>query len=161
MFNNICIKAKRCVIYKRGPRQWSRLQSALYGVIDGTTGFQLHCCAYDTGECVPLPRYWVTIGKEVVWDFPKDAMWDDSDWTFSGEASNISRLIRDYVDCPRGELLSRTFDDRWQLLPYLQACDRRIGKRRLVQLLERPDYACVAGIIRKRLCNAVSTAMTD
>ena len=37
------------------------------------------------------------------------------------------------------------------MLPYLLACDKRIGKRRLVQMLEKDEYSCVAWIIRKRL----------
>ena len=40
---------------------------------------------------------------------------------------------------------------RWKMLPYLLACDKRIGKRRLAQMLEKDEYSCVAWIIQKRL----------
>ena len=144
--------AKRgmCRNYK-GPRPWSKLQSALYKVVDKDSNFQIHSCSYDIGDSVGIPRYWITIGKEIVWDFPKNAMWDNSDWNFFDEAKSISRLIKTYVDCPKDELLMHTFNDRWKMLPYLLACDKRIGKRRLVQMLEKDEYSYVAWIIQKRL----------
>jgi len=135
----------------KGPRPWSKLQSALYKVIDKDVGFQMHSCSYDIGDGVGIPRYWITIGRQIVWDFPKNAVWDKGDWYFYDEAKSISRLIKAYVDCPKDELLTNTFDDRWQMLPYLLACDRRIGKRRLAQMLAREEYSCVAWIMQKRL----------
>ena len=144
--------AKRgmCRNYK-GPRPWSKLQSALYKVIDRGVDFQMHSCSYDIGDWVGIPRYWITIGKDIVWDFPKNAMWDGSDWNFFDEAKGLSRLIRAYVDCPKDELLTCAFSDRWKMLPFLLACDRRIGKRCLAQMLEKEEYSCVAWIIHKRL----------
>ena len=135
----------------KGPRPWSKLQSALYKVIDKDVGFQMHSCSYDIGDGVGIPRFWITIGRQIVWDFPKNAVWDKGDWYFYDEAKSISRLIKAYVDCPKDELLTNTFDDRWQMLPYLLACDRRIGKRRLAQMLAREEYSCVAWIMQKRL----------
>ena len=135
----------------KGPHPWSKLQSALYKVIDKDVAFQIHSCAYDIGDGVGIPRYWITVGKEIVWDFPKNAIWDDSDWFFFDEAKSISRLIKSYIDCPKDELLARAFNDRWKMVPYLLACDKRIGKRRLAQMLAKDEYSCVAWIIRKRL----------
>ena len=134
-----------------GKHPWSKLQSALYKVIDKKVDFRIYSCSYDIGECLGIPRYWITIGKEIVWDFPKNTMWDDSDWNFFDEIQSISRLIKAYVDCPKDKLLTYAFNDRWKILPYLLACDKRIGKRRLVQMLEKDEYSCVAWIIRKRL----------
>lgn len=133
------------------PHPWSKLQSALYQVMDENVAFQMHSCSYDIGDGVGIPRYWITIGKKIVWDFPKNAMWDKSDWYFFDEAKNISRLIKAYIDCPKNELLTHAFDDRWKMIPYLLACDKRIGKRRLARMLEKEEYARVAWIIHKRL----------
>lgn len=135
----------------KGPHPWSKLQSALYKVIDKDMDFQIHSCAYDIGDSIGIPRFWLTIGKDIVWDFPKNAMWDNSDWNFYDEAKNISRLIKAYIDCPKDELLTHTFNDRWKMTPYLLACDKRNGKRRLAQMLEKDEYSCAAWIIRKRL----------
>ena len=45
--------AKRgmCRNYK-GPRPWSKLQSAVYKVVDKDTNFQIHSCSYDIGDSV-------------------------------------------------------------------------------------------------------------
>ena len=142
----------------KGPRPWSKLQSALYKVIDKDVGFQMHSCSYDIGDGVGIPRYWITIGRQIVWDFPKNAVWDKGDWYFYDEAKSISRLIKAYVDCPKDELLTNTFDDRWQMLPYLLACDRRIGKRRLAQMLGMEEFSSVAWIVQKRLESSKKTS---
>lgn len=134
-----------------GKHPWSKLQSALYKVIDKKVNFQIHSCSYDIGDSVGIPRYWITIRKDIVWDFPKNAMWDNSDWNFFNEAKSISRLIKTYVDCPKDKLLTNIFNDRWKMLPYLLACDKRIGKKRLMQMVEKDEYSCVAWIIRRRL----------
>lgn len=149
--NSIDNMTKRCLSLKRTTHPWSKLQSALYRVVAKETDFQIHCCAYNTGLCIPFPRYWITIGKDIVWDFPENAMCDTSDWYFYDEAKGISRLIKAYVDCPRNDLFSFPFYDRWKMLPFLQACDRRIGKRRLKKMLEKEEYSCVDWIIQKRL----------
>lgn len=130
---------------------WSKLQSALYRIIDPEVGFQMHCCAYSIGESIPIPRYWITIEKKIVWDFPKNAMWDEGQWYFGDETKALSCLIRAYVNCPNNELLSYEFKDRWKMLPFLRVCDKRIGKRRLEKMLKKEEYAHVAWIIRKRL----------
>lgn len=53
------------------------------------------------------------------------------------DVSDISDLIREYIDTPVSELMTRWFDnDRWGLTDILRAADRRIGKRRLEQLKE-------------------------
>ncbi|WP_442857854.1 hypothetical protein [Bacteroides sp. D20] len=68
-----------------------------------------------------------------------------------GDTSDISCLIREYIDCPDWELLTHSFEDRWHLVPILIACDKRIGKRRLTLLLKQDNFAQVHWIIRKRL----------
>lgn len=124
---------------------------ALYRIIDQKLKFKIHCCAYNIGESIPIPRYWVVIGKTIVWDFPKDFMDDDKEWYTYDEAEKLSCLIREYIDCPAAELLTRDFDDYFKLVPLLQVCDKRIGKRRLVKFLEDEKYAKYQNIISKRL----------
>ena len=133
-------------------KHWSTLQSALYRVIEPKIGFQIHCCTYDIGQCIPLPRFWVTIGKQIIWDFPKNFMDEnEEEWYFYDEAKKLSCLIKEYVDCPVNELLTHEFNDRFKLIPILHVCDRRIGKRRLEQLLYDDEYSAVSWLIEKRL----------
>ena len=77
---------------------------------------------------------------------------DEEDWYFYDEAKRLSRLIREYADCPVNELLTHKFDDRFKLVPILHVCDRRIGKRRLEQLLRNDEYATITWLIERRLC---------
>lgn len=49
--------------------RWSKLQTALYQIIDPNIKFQIHCVAYPmrskTGYANDdMPRYWITIGKK-------------------------------------------------------------------------------------------------
>lgn len=51
--------------------RWSKLQTALYRIIDPKVGFQIHCVAYPmrskTGYAdSTVPRYWITIRKEII-----------------------------------------------------------------------------------------------
>lgn len=139
--------------------RWSKLQTALYQIIDPNIKFQIHCVAYPmrskTGHAdSTVPRYWITIGKEIIWDYPKIFTKEElieQFYPWMGDMSNISCLIREYIDCPDSELLTHSFEDRWHLIPILTACDKRIGKRRLTLLLEQNNFAQVHWIVRKRL----------
>ena len=42
-------------------------------------------------------------------------------------------------------------DDKWGITDILRACDRRIGKRRLIQMHDETENAVVREIIEKRL----------
>jgi len=121
-------------------KPWSKLQSALYKIISPAVDFQIHCVAYPmrskngyANESVP--RYWITIGKEIVWDFPKccpKEQLDEMYYPYCGDMSFISQTIRDYIDCPKDKLMTFDAEDsHWGLIPILRACDRRIGKRQL------------------------------
>lgn len=139
--------------------RWSKLQTALYQIIDPNIKFQIHCVAYPmrskTGYANDdMPRYWITIGKKIIWDYPqiftKEELREQF-YPWMGDTSDISCLIREYIDCPDWELLTHSFEDRWHLVPILIACDKRIGKRRLTLLLKQDYFTQVHWIIRKRL----------
>ncbi len=55
-------------------KPWSKLQSRLYNLIDENLNFQIHCIVYPMhSERGPtgLPRYWITLDKNIIWDYPK------------------------------------------------------------------------------------------
>ncbi len=55
-------------------KKWSKLQKELYLIIDPTIDFQIHCVAYPMRSRygnTALPRYWITLGKEIIFDYPK------------------------------------------------------------------------------------------
>ncbi|MDE6690614.1 MAG: hypothetical protein K2K04_01465 [Clostridia bacterium] len=67
--------------------------------------------------------------------------------------SDISDLIREYIDTPTDELFDKKFGtDKWKLTEILKAADKRIGKRRLDELALNTDSEAAKRIIdlRKR-----------
>lgn len=97
------------------------------------------------------PRHWITLGQEVIWDFPsyflawnhpkvpKPLRWlEDGHWGTDG--SQPCQLIREYLHTPVNQLLIRIVSlDYWNLSNILRAADRRIGQRRLRTCAEQVD----------------------
>ena len=139
-------------------RRWSKLQSALYRITDPTIRFQIQCrvvrmdSAYGSTD---LPRYWITLGKETIWSYPGQFVVpggatrrvDSPKLTFYPHMTDvpaISDLIREYIDTPVADLLTRQFtNDHWGLVNILRAADRRIGQRQL-PLLRRKVHNLAA-----------------
>ena len=131
--------------------RWSKLQLELYKIIDDTIDFQIHCVRYPMDSqygSSGLPRYWITLGKETIFDYPKQfALKGGGVRNLSGfiagyphrtDISDISILIREYIDTPKDEILSKVFDDdHWGLINILRAADRRIGTKRLEMLKKK------------------------
>lgn len=81
-----------------------------------------------------LPRYWITIGKEIVFDYPKQFInaQENKNYPYETQISNISDCIREYIDCPISMLPEKEFkNDLWGLTDILKAVDKRLGKERL------------------------------
>ena len=145
---------------------WSKLQRDLYKIIDGNINFQIHCVRYPMDSfygSTDLPRYWITIGKEILWDYPKDFVvacggtknYIDryiATYPYSNDISDISNLLREYIETPKEILFEKHFEnDKWGLINILKAADRRIGKRRLVKLKKKTHNIAAYKIISHRL----------
>jgi len=63
--------------------------------------------------------------------------------------SEISDLIREYIERPKEALLEPFESDRWGLAEILRAADRRVGKRRLMEM--NPENPGAKKIIALRL----------
>lgn len=112
-----------------------------------------------------LPRYWISLKDEIIFDYPKQFIRKGEDGNFienlKGERaecpyitdiSKISDLIREYIDTPKEEIFSKQFEnDAWGLADIIKAADRRIGKSRLEQLKSATDSEAVKKIIDCRL----------
>lgn len=135
---------------------WSKLQRELYKIIDDRVGFQIHCVAYrmNRTSSTQLPRYFITLDKEIIFDYPKQFMQKLphlQQYPYYNDASEISNFIREYIDTTTEELFDKHFDkDDWQLADILKAADRRIGQRRLDELLSKTDSEAAKKIILKR-----------
>lgn len=107
-------------------RPWSKLQREIYDLLTPTINLQIHCTRYpmrsQNGGSTDLPRYWITLDKNVIWDYPKDFIAGNGGVrNFHGETCwypyltdicSISDLLREYIDTPKAELLTKTIYQR-------------------------------------------------
>lgn len=140
-------------------RRWSRLRSRVESFFAEGLDLQLHLEIYRMQSRrgrTDLPRYRLQLGDETIWDYPRDFVAPDrapvaparrplradgdetapppSAYPHQTAVSAISALLREYTDAPRPGLLDRTFPtDRWGLTDILEAADRRLGRRRLLE----------------------------
>lgn len=149
-------------------KRWSSLQKQLYKITDKNINFQIHLSKYRMNSqygSVDLPRYWITLDNEIIFDYPKNFTdnnvcgnfvrnlnGDKSYYPYQTEISGISALIREYIDTPKEKIFSKHFDnDFWGLTNILKAADRRFGKRRLMLLRKRTNNKMAQKIIQYRL----------
>ncbi len=100
-------------------KPWSKLQKEYYLLLAEGLKLQLHCNAYRMNSqmgSTNLPRYWITLGKEIIWDYPKDFVEKshpnraDIKWyPYGNDVPNISMLIREYIDTPKTQLFDKVF----------------------------------------------------
>ena len=68
------------------------------------------------------------------------------------DISDISKLIREYIDTPKPEIFDKHFEnDYWGLADILKAADRRNGTRRLQRLKHKTNNTAANKIIELRL----------
>lgn len=164
---------------KEQMKRWSKLQKELYLIIDPKIDFQIHCVVYPMrGDRAtsPCPRYWITIGKEIIFDYPKnfvdksghvihhnEFVSQEADYPYYSDASLISNLIRDYIDTPASEVLTRRFEnDYWGLTDIFRAADRRFGQRRLKVLQDSIKNQSAQKILKLRIkTTAANKQQTD
>ena len=124
-------------------KRWSKLQRDLYNLIAPELDFKIHCVVYSMNSrrgSTDLPRYWITLNQEIIWDYPKQFINKPTRdgiviaYPYNTDISAISDLIRDYIETPNHEILIKHFEtDYWGLVNIFRAADRRIGQRRLQQ----------------------------
>lgn len=121
-------------------KPWSKLQREVGKLFAEGLRLQIQCRAYRMASAsgsTDLPRYWCTLDKDVIWDYPRDFSENATYYPYDTDVSSISSLLREYIDLPTDQLLSFAFADRWQIVDILLAADRRIGKRRIPELKAR------------------------
>ena len=156
-------------------KRWSSLQRELYKIIDEQINFQIHLSKYRMQSqygSTDLPRYWITLDNEIIFDYPKQFVdknnngeitlrngnitrnlnGDIAYYPYQTDISEISNLIREYIDTPKEEVFTNHFEnDYWGLVNILKAADKRIGKRRLELLKKRTKNKAAQKIIEQRL----------
>ncbi|MFB6366319.1 hypothetical protein ACFCP7_20060 [Paenibacillus elgii] len=145
--------------------RWSKLQKELYLIITDQIDFQIHCVAYRMDSVygsTDLPRYWITLDQDTIWDYPKQFVTYDggvrnltgfvAGYPYTTDISDISKLIREYIETPKNELMSKVFEhDHWGLINILRCADRRIGRRRFKQLRKKIHNKAALKVLQARM----------
>lgn len=141
-------------------KQWSKLQTRLYNLIDPKIDFQIHCAVYemnsnDGWHGNKLPRYFITVDKNIVFDYPKDfdttEKYGFNSYPWDMDISEISDIIEEYIQSSKSKLLNEFDNDKWGITDILRVCDRRIGRRRLLEMKNTIDNEILLGIIERRI----------
>ena len=139
-------------------RRWSKLQKALYNIVDPDMKFEIHCSVFWKRSCwlskknrgkEYVPRFWITLKKEIIWDFPAMFLEHETlcrcgfcstiknSYDFSGNYTWVAETIRAYLDTPKEQLLTASFeDDKYGFVDIIRAVDRRIGQERRKPYIE-------------------------
>jgi hypothetical protein len=144
-----------------GKVPWSKLQRAVYLILAPNLPLQIQCRVYPMDAVygtTGIPRYWITLGKEIIWDYPKQFVslgylnrQLPCNWPYATDISEISCLIREYLDTPRRQILSEPFEhDLWGIVNILRAADRRVGSRQWLSLKQNANSEAVNKILAKR-----------
>ena len=156
-------------------KRWSKLQKRLYELVDESIDFKLHCAVYRMQSRrggTDLPRYFITLAGEIIFDYPKDFILKSGGikslaegaltkiYPYGNDISDIGELIREYIDTPKEELFAKHFDaDEWGLANILKAADKRIGKKRLQILAKNKKNQAMQKVVQARL-NYVADSKT-
>ena len=141
-------------------KRWSKLQHRLYNIMCEDIDFQLHCALYEMNSnngyhITSLPRYFIAIDKNIVWDYPKmhdtTLKYGRNSYPWDTDISKISEVIEEYIQRPESELMQPFTNDRWSITNIIRVCDRRIGKRRLTKLRDDTEDEVIKHIISLRL----------
>ena len=165
---------KKIIMKFRTNKRWSKLQCKFYSIIDKKLDLQLHLSIYRMKSyygSTDLPRYWITLGKEIIFDYPVQFMDEPSfyhtsakyyriptnrpllyDYPYANDVTDIGYFIDEYINTPRSELLTKDFtNDFWGLSNILKFADRRVGKRALENLKDKIENPISKKIIELRL----------
>ena len=148
-------------------KRWSSLQREIYKIIDKRINLQIHLSKYRMNSqygSTDLPRYWITLDKEIIFDYPKQFVFTDENgcfiknlngnklyYPYQTDISDIFALIREYIDTPK-EVFSKHFEnDHWGLINILKAADRRFGTKKLELLKRRINNKAAHKVIEYRM----------
>ena len=149
-------------------KRWSSLQREIYKLIDEDLDLQIHLSIYRMKSqygSTELPRYWMTLCGEIIFDYPRqfisqggngksvtDLRGNKTHYPYETDISDISELLREYIDTPKEEVFLKHFEnDLWGLADILKAADRRFGRKRLEQLRQTTANTAAVKIIDHRL----------
>lgn len=114
-------------------KPWSKLKRALMDLVDDRVKFDIHQTVYrpqKTGTDQAVPRYYITVDKKIIFDYPKNFP-VEAEVLHDRYVQEISSLIREYIDTPLKDVLSKPFHDPLKITDLFKCVDRRLGRQKL------------------------------
>lgn len=152
------------------PKRWSKLKKEIESLFIEGMPLVVHCTdmtkaieshKYNGGQHYSIQSigvFKVVLDKKILWNFPNDFInsEDPETWPEEGpytyRVSILNRIIREYIDTPKNELLSKNFDqDIYGLTKLLLAADRRISTKKLNQHFMGVENQAVKAILSERI----------
>ena len=156
----------------KNEKPFSKLKKKIENLFDDKLGMEFCCISYPIrgqwGHSNSVPRFYVKLGKEIIWDFPKDFPMKKIDFGYWSRTNGITALVREYIDTPVNELLTkkftgdkqtfseymgkndRVYDVDYKLTELFLAADRRLGMDNLLELAVKRKNPVVDKILSKR-----------
>ena len=145
------------------PKRWSKLRKQVEDLFVEKISLHIQCSEIRTtpsndGSLVNvLGIFSVRLGKETIWDFPKQfvdyyTVHPDGGNQYSYGVNDINNVLRDYLDTPKEVLLSKIFDrDFYGITNILKAADRRIGIKKLQDHFKSSECDFVQKVLAARV----------
>jgi len=109
------------------------LQKQLYGSVDPSINFQIHCK-------VGRLRHWITLDEDVIFDFPGDFQFSEDNSPEISDGSEKWDMINEYISTPDPLAPQMSIaNDNWGLADILKSADKRIPTRIMASLLSNMD----------------------
>ena len=143
-------------------KRWSKLQAQLALILLEELDLRVQCTqirrtSENAGSlAVELGVFVVHLRKNAIWDFPKhfvtfETRFPDGGDYLSYSVSDLNSLLREYLDTPRDQLLSKEFSrDYFGLCDLLRAADRRLSLSRLEEYFSDCPFPFVQTILDAR-----------
>lgn len=154
-------------------RPFSKLKKQIENLFVPELKMKVWCISYPVRSqygSSSIPRFYIQLEKEIIWDFPKDFPIKEANYHCWKDQTELSQLIREYIDTPVLELpkkkfalehIKRTDQYLWEnrqdsydfklgLTDFFKAADRRLGKEKLLKWSEKISNPNVHLIIAKR-----------
>ena len=148
-------------------RRFSKLKKKIESLFVPNLKLSVYCNVYHKpcyyGGSMEIPRFWMVLDKQIIFDFIKDfektivpdpahEKWGGRPVYWRDISDSITEILQAYIETPVNELLECQFDnDYFGLADILRAADRRIGKNRLILLMDKTESQTVKLIIEKRI----------
>jgi hypothetical protein len=147
-------------------KRFSKLKKQIENLFEPDLNMEFCCNSYPmrsrTGYAHnSIPRFYIKLGKEIIWDYPKNKSAKKEEYGYWASNNGISALVRNYIDTPVEELLNKDFKS--DLTDLFKAADRRLGKGNLVRwaiLLSNP-VVCKILIERYELKPSISLSFRE